>query len=731
MSEWVEGRVTRVLWCAEDRGWAVLSVNTTDGMPTIVVGPLAPLADRVDETPFASFEGKWVRHPSHGHQFRADAYLQGSPRTSKGVELYLASAGIPGVGKTLAKRLVAHFGEDITGVLEAGPEQLTEVRGISKARAEAISEAWQGDAGQRSLTILLRGLGVSLRLAEKIREAFGDRAADIVRRRPYELTQKVRGVGFITADRIALSVGIAKDAPERQEAAIVYLLRRRIDEGSCWVSAADLHRSLRDLGVPSLELEERLHALSGEQRVVLEGHGPELLATTPALDRAERSVALHLLLRQQLKRDVPMSDVEIAAVESRGGLTLDETQRKAVSMALGGGVSVITGGPGTGKTTLVKVLVTATRELGESWALASPTGRASRRLSEATGQEAKTLHRLLEFNPSTFQFERNSTQPLEVDGVVVDEASMVDVRLMAALLDALPVDRPCSLVLVGDADQLPSVGPGQVLKDLVSSGRLPVTRLTTIHRQGEDSGIVLAARAVHEGRAPNSGERSGRQDFFWVERSSAEEVVRTLMAIVKERLPAKGFQEEQIQVLTPTRKGPLGTYALNEALQQALNPDGKPVTGSKRHGFRSNDRVICTKNRYDLNVFNGDVGRIVPGAGSVLTIRFEQETVQWPIEDLDQLELAYAVTVHKSQGSEYRAVVLVLHRSHSIMLRRNLVYTAITRGKQFFCGLGDAGALTRAVQRTGGGERTTRLQERMFEQSAEFAGEEPWPSPAN
>lgn len=705
MSDWLEGRVDRVRWRSADGAFAVLTVTSAQG-PLTVVGPLGLVADLEEDHPFVAFEGSFERHRDHGHQFKATSAVVGSPRTREGVALYLA--GVPGIGPGMAWRIVKHFGDDTLTLLESDPSRLQEIGGIGPARAEALAAAWAADAGTRGLTILLRGLGVSARLVQRIRERFGDEAYDVVTRRPYHLAETIRGIGFLLADRLARTQGLPPDDPARVQAAVLHVLRRTTDDGHCYVGLDDLERGLSRLDVPTAGLADAVDAVRGRGTLIELGGTPRRF-TTPELDEAEAAVAGHL--RTRAVQAHPVADDAIDDAERFAGVTLDPSQRAAVAQALGHGVAVITGGPGTGKTTLVRVLLRVVVERGETWALASPTGRAARRLAEATGQEAATVHRLLGYQPGAGGFQHHEAEPLEVDGVLVDEASMVDVVLMAALVRALPPD--ARLVLVGDADQLPSVGPGQVLRDLVDSGRLPVARLDTVHRQDARSGILVAARETHAGRAFVSGERAGYDDVFLVERDAPEDVVATLLEVVTRRLPAKGHHPlDDVQVLTPTRKGPLGTAALNEALQAALNPDGPELKALGRT-WRRGDKVMCTKNRYDVSVFNGDVGRIEAVDAAGLTIRFDDAEVPWPREQLDLLDHGYAVTVHKSQGSEYPAVVLLLHAAHGILLRRNLVYTALTRAKAFLCLVGQRSALERALRRSGDDRRRTTLGERL------------------
>ncbi len=708
MSTWIEGRVERVLWVADDRGWAVIRVRTAEGS-TMVVGPIGAVADVADELPFASFEGEHEHHPLHGWQFKASGMLLSSPRTEAGIRLYLASSGVKGIGGALADRIVDHFREQTTTILESTPERLAEVPGIGAKKAAALAESWRADAGGRALSILLRGLGLSPRLVGRVRARYGDEAWAVVHSAPYRLAEEISGIGFGIADKLALGQGMAKDAPERVQAAIAHVVSRAQDEGHCHLPEPEIPPALERLDVPARDVSAAIDALLDRGVLVDVSDGDTRLLADPDLAFAEERVLAGLALRGMGDAPDDLDDALLARAEAAVGITLDPGQRDAVRLAATSPFSVITGGPGTGKTTLVKVLLHLAGARGETWSLASPTGRASRRLAEATGHDAATLHRLLEFQPGTGGFARGPGSPLESDALLIDEASMVDVRLMASVLEACPSDRPFRVVLVGDADQLPSVGPGQVLRDLVDSGAVAVARLAHVHRQGARSGIVAAAQEVHAGRVPGSGQSTGHDDFFLVSRDDPSAVAAALVEIVTRRLPQRGLDpRHEVQVLTPTRKGPLGTGALNDLLRDALNPDAPRLT----FGFKSfavGDRVIGTRNRYDLGVFNGDMGTVEQAHPGSLAVRFDEGLIPYLREDLDDLELAYAITVHKSQGSEYPAVVLVLHSSHSIMLRRNLAYTAITRARRFFCGIGDAQAWSRAVRAQRGDARHTRL----------------------
>jgi len=708
--EWLEGQLLRVLWASERTGYAVARIAGSEG-EVVAVGTLASLADQ-DEGAFVSLQGDWETHPVHGRQFRVSGLLEATPQTLAGLTLWLASSGVKGIGPVTAGRIVDTFGHDLTRVLSQEPGRLTEIAGIGPGRATAIHTAWRSNEEGRALTVLLRGLGLSQRLADKIRERYGDRAAHVVQSEPFRLADEIAGIGFRTADALARNLGLAEDDPARVRAAVGHALDQAADnDGHCFLTVDELRSRVRSLGVPVLSLAAAIDASEGAGRAVADGPRVWSAELARLEDQVSRDLAA-LVAVPPLEED--LAD-EVADAERYEGVQLDVDQARAVAAALEPGVTVITGGPGTGKTTLLRVALRALKERGAEVLLASPTGRAARRLEEATKLPATTVHRMLEYNPGQGGFQRCLSNPLEADAVVVDEVSMVDLPLMSALLDACPVSRAgFRLVLVGDADQLPSVGPGQVLRDLVRSRQVRTVRLQQVHRQAADSGILTAAAAIHGGRVPASGERTGARDVFLLDRERKEDAVDTLVKVVSERLPANGFRVlKDVQVLTPTRRGPLGAIALNQRLQERLNPDGMGLKRGDRE-FRVGDRVLCTRNRYDVEVFNGDVGQIMGLHAGSLEIDFEGRLLKWERDDLGLLDLAYAMTVHKSQGSEYPAVVLALHTSHSIMLRRNLFYTAATRAQRFLCVVGSARGWARAVQEHGGDERNTGLVERLI-----------------
>lgn len=707
----LEGELLGFTFRTEDGGFSVARLRTDDQQRIIAVGPIG----HVTEGQHLMLTGKWVTHASHGRQFKVESVLVEDPRTDRGLIRYLSSGAVTGLGKEFAKRVVETFGVDTLRIIEEEPERLQEVAGIGKKRMETIREHWALDQKNREVYATLHGYGIGRALANRIVEKFGEKAPAVIHNQPYLLAEKISGVGFRTADRIARESGIDLNHPDRADAAVQHLLREAEGQGHCFLPRRELMERATNLDIT------REHCENAIGRLMLNGKLTAPQTTdpdsqplyNPILERAERQVVARLDNLLEAHRKAPAASAPmLRKVESNASLKLNEDQRRAVLTALTGGVTVITGGPGTGKTTIVRLLILLAKARKERWLLAAPTGRASRRLAEATGGEAKTIHRLLEFNGRTGQFQRTTTNPLGADGVLVDEASMVDVRLMSSLLAAVPVG--CRLVLVGDADQLPSVGAGRVLGDIITSGSIPVCTLAEVYRQAADSGIVQNAHRINGGEPPVSGEKSeGRPDFFEIHRGDAADAQRTVVEVVTERLKAKGFDPlTDVQVLTPMHNGILGTEALNTTLQNALNPVGSAIKRGQRT-FRIRDRIIQLRNDYDNDIFNGDIGIVVDAANGILDVDFDGRQVALRGEQLNDIELAYAISIHKSQGSEYPAVVMVLHRAHFVMLRRNLLYTGITRARRFCCVVGDRWAIRQAIATPGGGERWTRLADRI------------------
>ena len=734
----IEGTLERVVYESAEATFSVVRLKVAGRRdPVTAVGTMFGIQ------PGESLKlvGRWVQDKKWGEQFQVESWLTMQPSTLVGMERYLGSGLVHGVGRVMAKRLVARFGLDTLDVIEREPERLTEVEGIGGVRSRAIQKAWQQQRQIHQVMVFLQGHGVAAHHAVKIYKTYGDDALRVVSETPYRLASEVWGIGFQTADAIASRLGLPPDAPARLAAGILHALSQAANEGHLYLPRAELLAAAKELlGADEALLPPALVQLAAEEKVVIERRvgsavtGPGLFdgaaAAAAAVDAAgaddavylipfflaERSAALRL--RRLISFPLPpvAIDVERACrwFEERFRVALAPAQHEAVRRAVLGKVLVLTGGPGTGKTTLIRALVEIFGKKGERVLLAAPTGRAAKRMAEATGQEASTLHRLLEWSPQGARFERNEERPLAVDLLVVDEASMIDMVLAHHLLKAVP--EQARLVLVGDADQLPSVGPGNVLAELLASGVVPSVRLTHIFRQDGAGLIVGNAHRVLGGEMPDDAPEGRPSDFFSIEREDPDEALDTLRRLVAERIPGRfGFDpRSDVQVLTPMRRGRLGTHSLNAELQALLNPAGTPVEGS-RGRLRLGDRVLQTRNDYQLEVFNGDLGRVeaVDEEAAEVLVRFDDRIVRYPAGELDPLELAYACSVHKSQGSEYPCVIVVLHREHYVLLQRNLLYTAMTRGKKLVVLLGSRSAVRRAVKNADPQKRYTRLAERL------------------
>lgn len=702
--EQIAGDVIRFSYQAPERAFAVAILQSESGDSFTAVGPLGHLC----EGQHVLLTGHWTHHSSFGRQFQVKHFLVEDPKTLVGLERYLASGAIAGMGPTSARRIVAAFGLETLQILNTAPHRLQEVPGIGPKRQKQIIEQWQRDVVGREVHAMLRGYGVGDAISRRIVETYGEDALVVITEHTYRLATEVRGVGFRTADRIALERGVALDDPSRAEAALVHLLHTAASaEGHCFMPRETLCARAVDLSIPPQGAEHAVDQLVRIGMLCEDAHGVYL----PTMLAHELRVARRL--RRLLEHHHPPVSVDMSTVEATVGLALGSGQQQAVRHALSSGLSVITGGPGTGKTTLVRALLHAAGQNQETWMLAAPTGRAARRLTETTGQSASTIHRLLEFNGRTRRFDRDFANPLACDGVLIDEASMMDIRLMDSLLSALPPG--CRLVLVGDVDQLPSVGPGRVLADVIQSGVLPVFRLTSVYRQSQHSGIVRNAHRINDGRRPCSGEQDSptARDFFIIHRNQALAARDTLLNVIAQRLPKLGFNpKSDVQVLTPMHNGPLGTVALNSALQQLLNPTGAVFKRGDRM-FRIGDRVIQVRNDHDNEIFNGDTGTVIAVGDKSIDVAFENCRVSLQGERINDLQLAYAISVHKSQGSEYPAVVMVLHDAHRMMLRRNLLYTAVTRARRFCCVVTSPTALRRAVSQIEQSQRHTALVQRL------------------
>jgi len=714
-TERLQGSVERVTFHSEESGFCVLRVRVRRQRdPVTVVGTAAV----VTAGEYVECEGEWVNDRRHGLQFRAQHLRVVPPSTLEGMEKYLGSGMVKGIGPHFARKLVRAFGEAVFDVIEQNPDRLLELEGIGPKRRERVTRAWAEQKVVREIMVFLQSHGVGTARAVRIYKTYGDQAVERVSENPYRLALDIHGVGFMTADAIAQRLGIPRDSLMRAQAGVRHRLQEISGQGHCAACRQELLEStasLLEVAGPIVEsaIEAELAAANLVQETI---EGAPALFLTP-LYRAEEGVAGHLtrLLGASLPWDQIDTRKAIPWVEAQTGLQLSPSQRQAVSSAVNGKVTVITGGPGVGKTTVVNSILTIIRARGASVRLCAPTGRAAKRLAESTGLEAKTVHRLLEFDPQTRGFRHDQNDPLDADLLVIDEVSMMDIVLMNQLLRALPDH--AAVLLVGDVDQLPSVGPGAVLADFIASRVIPTVCLTEIFRQAASSRIIVNAHRINQGLLPENAEPGETSDFYFIPGETPEAIHTKLMQVVTERIPAHfGLHPvNDVQVLTPMNRGGIGTRALNIDLQARLNPDGYPRISRFGWTYAPGDKVIQMINNYDKEVFNGDIGRVagIDEDQGLVTIDYDGRAVEYETRELDEISLAYATSVHKSQGSEYPAVVIPLAMQHSMLLERNLLYTAVTRGRQLVVVIGQPRALSIAVRRSGSGKRLTHLRHRL------------------
>jgi exodeoxyribonuclease V alpha subunit len=709
------GLVERVTFHNVDSGFCVLRVKARGNRDLVTVLGAAP---SIAAGEYIQASGTWENHREHGLQFRAAFLRVAAPTSAEGMEKYLGSGLIKGIGPIFAQRLLSTFNETVFEVIEHAPQRLLEVEGIGPKRARRITASWADQKAIREIMAFLQGHGVGTSPAVRIFKTYGADAIPLVSENPYRLARDIRGIGFKSADMIAERLGISRTAMIRARAGIAYTLAEAMANGHCGLAEDELLvQAEKLLEIPSVILAEALQAELASGEVVADLIDTRRCIFLAYLWRAERLIAHRLQTLIHERPPWPVIDAAraIGWVEKKFGVALAASQRAAIVLALANKLLVVTGGPGVGKTTLVNSIVKILCAKSVTVALCAPTGRAAKRLAESTGLGAKTIHRLLEADPRNGGFKRCETNPLACDLLVVDEVSMVDVPLMASLIRALPPQ--AGLLLVGDADQLPSVGPGQVLADIINSAVVPTARLTEVFRQAAQSRIVVNAHRINRGQMPelNNQSREGL-DFYWVEANEPDDAAHKIVEIVRCRIPAQfGFDPiREVQVLCPMNRGRIGARALNLDLQAALNGDqSKPSVVRFGCSFRSGDKVMQIINDYDKDIFNGDLGFVhaVDPEAQQLVLNFDGRLVNYDFGELDELVPAYAISIHKSQGSEYPAVVIPLSTQHYPMLRRNLVYTGITRGKRLVVLVGQRKALTIAVRDSRVARRWSKLSQ--------------------
>jgi exodeoxyribonuclease V alpha subunit len=711
--EVLAGLVERVTYHNPENGFCVLRAKARGHRDTVtVVGHSATIA----AGEWITASGEWVNDRAHGQQFKARFLRTSAPTSADGIEKYLSSGMIRGVGPVYAKKLVRAFGEKVFDIIETSPDRLREIEGIGPVRAASILAAWAEQKIVREIMVFLHSHGVGTARAVRIFKTYGSDAIQVMTENPYRLARDIRGIGFKTADAIAMKLGTKKTAMIRVRAGISYALAEAMDQGHCGLPTDELVPLAEKLLEVPQELVRTALSLELDEGIVID----ERVGETPCvflagLYRAERTIAERLTRLANGSLPWPWIDPDKALpwVEKKIGLALAETQVAAIRLALMSKVLVMTGGPGVGKTTIVRAILRILASKGTDLLLCAPTGRAAKRMTEATGFESKTIHRLLEVDPKSGGFKRGEDHPLECDLLVVDEASMVDVMLMQALIKALP-DR-AALLIVGDVDQLPSIGPGQVLADVIASGAVPVVRLTEVFRQAAQSRIITSAHRINQGSMPDLSRPENESDFYFVPAESSEAAVARTIELVRIRIPKRfGLDPiRDIQVLCPMNRSGVGARSLNIELQAALNPAGDRKVERFGWTFAPGDKVMQIENDYDKEVYNGDIGYIddVDANAGEIVASFDGRSVAYGFGELDMLVPAYATTIHKSQGSEYPAVIIPVLTHHYPMLQRNLLYTGVTRGKRLAVLVGQKKAVAIAVRNVSGRRRWSKLGE--------------------
>jgi exodeoxyribonuclease V alpha subunit len=723
MSVFLQGQIERITYTNDENGYTIakVKVNGHRDLVTVVGNLMAPTPGEI-----IKMDGEWVNHPRYGRQFKVVSYKSLVPASVYGIEKYLGSGLIKGIGPVMARRIVERFGKNTLDVIEKEIKELAGIDGIGEKRIGMIKKAWEDQKEIREVMIFLQTHGVGSGYATKIFKQYGNRSIMIVKENPYRLATDIFGIGFLTADRIAEKLGFARDSELRAEAGILYVLNQLADEGHVYYPYEPLARKCQEiLEVDREVIVKAISVIADIRMIVVEDLDKDIedfresskAVYLAKFYRSETSIVARIKTLINTPKSIRKidSDKAIEWVQRQLPIKLAKKQVEAIKCAVENKVMIITGGPGTGKTTIINAILKIFSRMSVKIMLAAPTGRAAKRMSEATGHEAKTIHRMLEYSIQKGGFQKNELSPLNCDLMIIDEASMIDTILMHHLLKAIPPG--ATLILVGDVNQLPSVGAGNVLKDIIASGKMQIVELNEIFRQAKESLIIVNAHKINNGLLPSfkfSGQK--QDDFYFIEQEDPEEVLRIILELTKERIPRRfGFDPvNDIQVLTPMHKGIVGAGNLNVELQKTLNPgENGIIKGGWK--FKLNDKVMQVKNNYDKEVFNGDIGRItrIDPDNQEITISFDERDIPYNYTDLDEIVLAYAVSVHKSQGSEYPAVVMPILTQHYILLQRNLVYTAVTRGRELVVMVGTMKALAIGVKNDKTQKRYTYLRHRL------------------
>ncbi|MEX0940124.1 MAG: ATP-dependent RecD-like DNA helicase [Candidatus Babeliales bacterium] len=715
--EELQGTVDRLLFKSPDSGYCVLILQINDTRSTVVTGSFGSIQAGEQVT----LKGSWITHAKFGRQFQATGCIQQLPTTLLGVQKYLGSGLIKGIGKVYAKKLVAKFGTDTLAIIDKNPERLSEIPGIGAKRIELINRAWQDQKEISSIMIFLQEKGISPAFAAKIYKKYGQNSIAVLKENPYRLAEEIWGIGFKSADMVAQQLGFEKNSIKRVKAGFIYSIGQATNNGHLYVQLAELKNNVKEL----LELDNQsddlivknaLHELYESEKIKLISQDNQHFITLAPFYFSEKSLAQKILSLCEFKTPYQFDIDKIYTslrVSDQHNVALNEEQQHAIITCLQQKVSIITGGPGTGKTTLIKKLLSILDEHKITYKLAAPTGRAAKRMMEGTGRYAATLHRLLEFDVSTMSFTHNEQNALKLDFLIIDEASMIDTFLAHAVLKAMPLN--AHLIFIGDIDQLPSVGPGSVLKDLINSNKIAQVKLQHIFRQAQDSLIIINAHKINNGEFPTSKLPDCKKDFIYIKEEQPEEVFNHLKKIYSQlnsRFNIKNHNDSI--VLVPMNRGIVGTFKLNHDLQSILNPENYPQHVSYAGNlFKPKDRVMQIRNNYDKSVFNGDIGFIesIDPEERTLQVNFDERLVEYAFDELNELVHAYAISIHKSQGSEYDVVIVPIFMQHFMLLQRNLIYTAITRAKKLCIFIGQTKALAMAIKNNKTVIRKTFLQE--------------------